>query len=190
MQNSSIKILITYCSGYGATFEIAQKVGDFLALESSLSVHVEPIQYGQNIDEYDVVIVGSSVRADKVLAITRDFFAEHYDTLLQKKVAFFLVSLTANSPEGREKVKKEFFPQITDKFPKINYLAMAAFGGKIDFNRLNPVMQNLVRHVLAKTGLDTNGSIDTRDWNYITNWARSLCDEILKSFYPVSIEKK
>jgi len=53
-----------------------------------------------------------------------------------------------------------------------------AFGGKIDFDKLNPVMRKLMRHVLEKSGLPVDGSVDTRDWSLIEQWALSLRDEL------------
>jgi menaquinone-dependent protoporphyrinogen IX oxidase len=75
-------------------------------------------------------------------------------------------------------VKREYLGQITEKYPDLNFFAMEAFGGKIDFDRLNPVMQNLMKHVLAKTGLPVTGSVDTRDWDFIENWAQDLAEKL------------
>ena len=169
-----MKALIAYSSGYGATKEVSQKIGQVLQQENSLQVDIISIDEVDGIKDYDVVIVGSSVRADRPLANVRDFFRRYRFVLPTKYVALFAVCLAAKDEEGREKVKKEYLSQITDKYPHLKVVASEAFGGKIDFDRLNPVMQNLMHRVLDKTGIPTFGSVDTRDWNFIRSWAENL----------------
>ncbi|NIA29299.1 MAG: hypothetical protein GWP06_05200 [Actinobacteria bacterium] len=171
----AINILLTYSSGYGATREISDEIGKVLSEDPALKVDLKPIDDIQEISAYDAIIVGTSIRADRPLANTRDFFALNRDILTTKKVALFIVCLTASTEEGQAKVRENYFPQITEKYPSIKLISTAAFGGKVDFDKLNPVMQNLVRRVvLEKTGKPSNGSFDARDWAKIHDWAREL----------------
>ena len=174
-----MKILIVYSSGYGTTREVSEEIGRVLGQEKTFQVDVQSIDYAENVDDYDVIVVGSSVRADRPMANVRDFFARYRFLLPQKRVALFAVCLSANCEKGREKVKTEYLSQITDKYPKLKPVKIGAFGGKIDFDKLNPVMQKLMKQVLAKTGLPTTGSIDTRDWDYIRSWAVQLREKLL-----------
>lgn len=168
-------ILLAYSSGYGATKEISNEIGKVLSEDPTLKVDLKAIDEIQEIGDYDAIVVGTSIRADRPLANTRDFFAMNRDILTTKKVALFLVCLTASTEEGQEKVRENYFPQITEKYPAIKLISTAAFGGKVDFDKLNPVMQNLVRRViLEKTGKPSNGSFDARDWLKIHDWARDL----------------
>ena len=173
-----MKILITYSSGLGSTEEVSQEIANVLVEDSHFKVEVLSIDDVQNIDPYDSIIVGSSVRADRPLANVRDFFAAHRFELPKKKFALFAVCLAANNEEGRNKVKREYLSQILDKYPNLSPIGVEAFGGKINFDKLNPVMQSLMRHVLAKTGLPTTGSVDTRDWDFIRNWAKSIREKL------------
>jgi len=175
-----MKILVTFSSGLGSTEEVSQEIANVLAEDSHLKVEVISIDEVKSIGRYDSVIVGSSVRADRPLANVRDFFAAHRYELLKKKFALFAVCLAANNEEGRNKVKREYLSQILDKYPSLDPIGVEAFGGKINFDQLNPVMQGLMRHVLAKTGLPTTGSVDTRDWNFIRNWAKMLREKLVR----------
>ena len=169
-----MKILLTYSSGYGATFEISQAIKDILSSEREFSLDFIPIDAVEDISQYDTVIVGSSVRADKPLANTRDFFAKNHPLLAQKSIAFFLVCLSAATPEGREKALTQYASAIFSKYPHIHPIAIEAFAGKIDFDRLNPVMKNLVSYVIQKLDVPAEGSIDARDWTRIRQWAQHL----------------
>jgi menaquinone-dependent protoporphyrinogen oxidase len=169
-----MNILIAYSSGLGSTKEVSEKIGQVLKIHPSVKVDVQSIDDAVDIEQYETVIIGSTVRADRPLANVRDFFARHRFSLPNKKVALFAVCLSANCHSGQQKVKDEYLSQITEKYPKIDVVSLAAFGGKINFDQLNPVMQLLMKKVLAKTGIPTVGSVDTRDWEYITSWAESL----------------
>jgi menaquinone-dependent protoporphyrinogen oxidase len=168
-----MKILLTFSSGYGTTREVSEEISKILKGEKT-EVDVQSIDDVQSIESYDCVIVGSSVRADKPLANVRDFFSVNNIALRKKKVAVFAVCLLANNEEGREKVKQEYLAPFLEKYPEIHPIGIEAFGGKIDFDKLNPVMQSLMKRVLEKTGLATEGSIDTRDWDFIKNWAKKI----------------
>jgi menaquinone-dependent protoporphyrinogen oxidase len=173
-----MKALILYSSGYGATQEIANNIGSVLQEDSEIQVQVSSIDDVDTIDDFDAVVVGSSVRAEHPTANVMDFLALHRFQLEQKKIAFFLVCLMANNQDGRDKVKNEYMPYILDRYPNLHPLSVEAFGGKIDFDRLNPVMQMLMERVLAKTGIPTIGSVDTRDWAFIKSWALQLKEKL------------
>jgi len=176
-----MKILITYSSGYGSTKEVAERIGKTLEEEKSFDITLSSIDIVSSILEYDGIIVGSSVRADLPLANVRDFFARERFVLPDKKVAFFAVCLSANCEEGRENIKTNYILPLFDNYPKIKLLSTEAFGGKIDFDKLNPVMKSLMKKVLEKTGLPTDGSIDTRDWDFIDSWAYDIRQKLLAS---------
>ena len=176
-----MKVLVTYSSGYGTTKEVSEKIAEILDENDALDVTVQSIDEVFDINEFDAVIVGSSVRADRPLANVRDFFARHNSALTKKHLAIFAVCLAANCSEGREKVKNEYISQITEKYPALKPISTEAFGGKIDFDQLNPVMQKLMKSVLVKTGIRTEGSIDTRNWDFIESWAIELRDILQKA---------
>ncbi|HOT96083.1 MAG TPA: flavodoxin domain-containing protein [bacterium] len=180
-----MQILITYSSGYGTTREVAERIGQVLTVEPLFHVELVSIDEVTSIRPYEAVILGSSVRASHPLANVVDFLALHRHELENKQVALFLVCLEANSAEGRCKVRHEHLPQLLDRFPTIHPIAAEAFGGKIDFARLNPVMQSLMRRVLEQTALPTEGSVDTRDWAFIEQWAADLRQKLL-SLQPSS----
>lgn len=173
-----MNILVTYSSGYGSTREVSETIAEVLNSESSFKVQVLSVDDVESLSSIDAVIIGGSVRADKPLANIRDFFARFRNELLQIKLALFVVCLSANNEQGREKVKLDYLQPLLEKYPKIEPISMEAFGGKIDFDRLNPVMKSLMKKVLEKTGLPTTGSIDTRDWAFITSWAETVKSQL------------
>ena len=55
-----IRILVTYASKYGATAEIAEKIGQLLRQED-LQADVLPVNRVGNLTQYKAVIIGSAV---------------------------------------------------------------------------------------------------------------------------------
>lgn len=175
MTEKKQQILLTYSSGYGATKEVGQEIAHIIQQTKSCDVDLKPIDQAYSVEKYSAVIIGTSIRADNILANTRDFFSKHKTMLSNKKVAFFMVCLSASSEDGKRKVMQEYLPQITHKFPMIKFVSTNAFGGKIDYSRMNYVMKKLVRRVVQeKTGTPSNGSFDNRNWKHIKDWAVEL----------------
>ncbi|MBD3374201.1 hypothetical protein GF406_04130 [candidate division KSB1 bacterium] len=175
-----MNVLITYSSGYGTTREIAESIAKTLRQEQELKVEIKPIEQVEEVKSYQAVVLGSSIRADKPLANTRDFMALYHHQLASKKFAIFLVSLSAMTPEGREKVRRNYLSQILDPYPNVQPLKIGILAGKIDFTKLNPVMQNLVRHIIRKLNVPVDGSLDARNWQMIETWGKELRKELKK----------
>jgi len=172
MQNR--KILIIYNSGYGTTREIAERIYNILSVEPRFNIHLKKINDDIEINNYDGIIIGSSVRADQLLANTRDFLSLYKEKMLSKKIALFIVSLKANSSSGQKEVREKFINKLSSQFPSLKFMSITAFGGKIDMKKLNPVMQNLIKHVFVDANIQSFGSVDSRDWDKISKWAFEL----------------
>ena len=56
----------------------------------------------------------------------------------------------------------------------LNFKSVAAFGGKIELQKLNPVMQNLIKQVYVNSKIQSFESVDTRDWDKICKWTFEL----------------
>jgi menaquinone-dependent protoporphyrinogen IX oxidase len=173
-----MKVLLTFSSGYGTTKEVAEEIANVFQNEYQLQVDLQPIDDMARLSDYDVIVVGSSVRADNPLANTSDFFALHNKELLKKKFALFMVCLTAGTAEGKIKVKRDYLSKILLKYPALSPIGVEAFGGRIDFAKLNPVMQQLVKTVMRKAGVCPDASLDARNWDEIRQWARVLAEKI------------
>ena len=101
-----MKVLMTYSSGYGSTKEVAERITEILVNNSDLQLTLLSIDDVQDVTNFDAIIVGSSVRADRPLANVRDFFAKHSDTLEKKHLAIFLrKSFSVAEPTAFERIK-------------------------------------------------------------------------------------
>ncbi len=83
-----MKILIAYASKNGTTAECANQLQ---ALLKGLSVTVCDLSAETpSLDDFDIVVLGSSVRFGKLLPPMRRFLKEQKEALLKKNVGIFL----------------------------------------------------------------------------------------------------
>lgn len=178
MDKQRREILVTYSSGYGATKEVAEEIAKILSDQLQCKIISKSVHECEDIQNYDAIVLGASIRADKPLANARDFFSKYKYELADKKVAIFVVSITASAPGGAEIAKKQYVSQLYDRYPWLSPMSIAAFGGKVDFSKLNPVMQSLVRNVMHEKGMRGNGSFDARNWDDIRSWAKQVAFQL------------
>ena len=82
------RILVSYASKYGATAEIAEKIGQVLQAKG-LNVDVLPIKQISNPAAYQAIVLGSSMYIGMWRKPAVKFLSTHQQTLAQKKVWLF-----------------------------------------------------------------------------------------------------
>jgi len=179
IKSSMNETLVLYSSGLGSTKEVATEIANVLFDYHGQNVTLQSIDDCKKIKQYNSIIIGTSVRADKPLANVRDFFAIHRWDMADKNLALFFLSFSGiNHLNSIEVYKKEYTSQLLCNYPWINLTDTALFGGKIDFTRLNPVMLEFVKRIMKQKGLSPQASIDGRDWHKITGWAKHISHSI------------
>jgi menaquinone-dependent protoporphyrinogen IX oxidase len=82
--------LVVYGSRWGGTVAVAQKIAETLIEEGCRVNVVEARQELPNVAIYDLIIVGSGIRADKWTKETLRFLEKNMDLLITKKTALFV----------------------------------------------------------------------------------------------------
>ncbi len=82
------KILVTYASKYGATAEIAEKIGAVLR-QAGLPADVEPVDRIRDLNPYQAVILGSAIYIGKWQKEAAAFLQAHAETLADRPVWLF-----------------------------------------------------------------------------------------------------
>jgi menaquinone-dependent protoporphyrinogen IX oxidase len=123
------KTIVAYESKSGATEESARKIAD--VLRSKFQLEVDLVDLGkQNISDctqYQNVVVGG-VRAGKVYGKALKCLENDFTG---KKVAFFVSSGQAGSPETYEKAKAKFAENTLTRYPNIKPVSWEAFGRRM-----------------------------------------------------------
>jgi menaquinone-dependent protoporphyrinogen oxidase len=124
-----MSILIAYATKGGATKECAE----LLAAEIGDCTICDLKEGAPNVDDLDIVILGSGIRIGKAYKPFGKFIDENTDALLTKKIAFFFSNKLVN--EFSEVVKKNIPQRLKDTaFIVKTFGGRPVFGGKKDQN--------------------------------------------------------
>ena len=85
-----MKTLVAYASRHGT----AEKIAHLLSLEIMHSqVRLIDLRHENaqvNLDDYEQVIIGGSIHFGEVQACVRDFYNQHHEALMEKRLGLFL----------------------------------------------------------------------------------------------------
>ena len=174
-----MKVLVVYGSRWGGTVGVAEKIGASLR-EASCTVDVVDAKKNQpTVNPYDLVVVGSGIRADKWTKDTLKFLTKNARALRVKKTALFVSCQMADMKEktAREKAKRAYLFKIAEIYG-LDPILYGFFGGYADFSKSHGLLVDIIVRVnrkrLLKNGLDIRKIRDTRDWDSIGAWAHEL----------------
>lgn len=173
-----LNVLVLYGSRWGGTEKVAQTIADAIKKEGNSVDVFDAKKSPQTIDTYDLVIVGSGLRADKWTKESLEFLEKNAATLKNKKTALFVSCSMADRKDAkRETAKTRYLDQTAEQYG-LKSLAYGYFGGLMDFRYSHGLFVDFLvrfnRRKLRKGGLDTAAVYDTRDWVAIESWGHEI----------------
>jgi len=184
------KALIVYGTRYGATAMTSEEIADVFRQEG-LDVKVVNLkdEKVKDINDYELVVVGSGIRINKWTKEPEKFLKKHHKDLANKKVALFVCCGAARpiDEDGKDKTKMQEAKTkyLDEKAAKYNLqpVALGFFGGVYNFNRVSRLFRAFMASVkpqLEAAGVPETepGLYDTRDLNAIRGWAKELAQKI------------
>lgn len=164
------KILVAYATKYGATAEIAERIGQTLS-EKGLAVDVQPADQVGDLAAYQAVVLGSAVYAGNWRKEAASFLEANQQALAERPVWLF-----SSGPTGEgdpvKLMKGWRFPEVLQPVAdRIQPREIAFFSGEIDLDKLNLPEKMIVKGLKAPTG-------DYRDWEEIEAWAESIAGDL------------
>jgi menaquinone-dependent protoporphyrinogen oxidase len=166
------KVLVAYATKYGATQEIAERIGQALK-GAGLAADVQPAERVSDLGRYGAVVLGSAVYAGGWRAEAARFLEANEGALAQRPVWLF-----SSGPTGEgdpvELMKGWRFPEnLQPVADRIRPREITFFMGEIDTKKLNLAEKLLVKGIKAPTG-------DFRDWETIEAWAAGIAEALRK----------
>ena len=158
------KILVTYATRAGSTYEVAMRVAKVLR-DSGTIVDVKPIPAVHEVKGYDAIVVGSAIRMGNWLPEAVAFVKTNRESLSHIPTAYFLVSgfLRDDTPEMRRKALA-----FLDPVRKIHEpTSIGLFAGKMDYSKMDSFDRSNADAVSSSEG-------DWRNWEAIVEWANNL----------------
>ena len=162
------QVLVTYATKYGATAEIAEKIGQVLR-QAGLRTDVLPANRVGNLTSYKAVVLGSAVYIGKWHKDAVKFLQANEKTLTERQVWLFSSGPTGEG-DAVELLKGWRFPEAQQPIAdRIQPCGIAVFHGNVNMKKLNFIEKWMLKNVQAPLG-------DFRDWEAITSWATAIAD--------------
>jgi len=164
------KVLVAYASKYGATKEIAEKIGRVLK-DAGFPTDVLPADKVSDLAAYGAVVLGSAVYIGGWRKGAARFLRANEKTLAGKKVWLF-----SSGPTGKgdpiELVQGWRFPKALQHIAdRVGPNDIVLFQGAAFPEKLSPIGRWMMKKVKAPLG-------DFRDWNAITVWAGTIAAKL------------
>jgi len=128
-------------------------------------------------EEYDLVIIGSGIRAGQWKKEPLEYIEQKMSSLSKTKVALFVVSGYAGNPEKVAEAQAEYLDSMPEKYPGLSPISTALIGGVFEFKKYNLVIRALVKNIVKSQmspGEEIPEKIDFRDWDMIRDWIKEL----------------
>ena len=166
-----MKTLILYSSHDGQT----KKISEFLTAHLQGEVKVDALREDYDIQDFERVIIGASIRYGHFNKMLDRFVARHRLQLEEKSAIFFGVNLTArkegkDNPENNVYVRK--FLQRTQWQPKL----AAVFAGALLYPRYKWFDRIMIQFIMKLTGGETDPTkeIEYTDWKKVVQFAEQI----------------
>lgn len=182
------KVLIAYDSKYGTTGEVAEVMAKEICAAGA-ACDVKLAKEVTDLAPYAAVIVGSAVRNFGWMPDAVNFVKKNANTLKEKKVAYFMMSLQilpqqphlndkmrkieGESEEDRRKRVISYLDPVLKESPQVLPLDTGVFAGVIWFEKLTRTDRVLMKNMGFVEG-------DFRDWDAIKAWAKKMAEALLK----------
>ena len=160
-------VLVTYASKYGATKEIAEKIGEVLR-QAGLRVDILPVESIVDLKPYAAVILGSAVYVGKWHEEAVKFLQANEKILADRPVWLF-----SSGPTGEgdpvELVEGVRLPAALQPVAdRIQPRDIAVFHGYINPDKINFIEKWSIKSLVKKP------FGDFRDWDSIVAWATAI----------------
>jgi menaquinone-dependent protoporphyrinogen oxidase len=160
------RILVAYATKYGATGEIAERIGDELR-KAGLEVDVVPVDRVVDLSPYAAVVLGSAVYIGRWRKEAAAFLETHERELAKRPVWLFSSGPTG-SGDASELMQGWRFPAAQQPIAdRIRARDIAFFHGVLDTKKISLPEKLIVKGIKAPLG-------DYRDWGAIASWAAGI----------------
>ena len=166
------KSLITYSTVDGQTKEICKRISN---LSNNTFVEVLPISEVKNIDQYETIVIGASIRYGKYRKEVFKFIDNNIKQIENKDNAFFSVNVVARK---EEKSSPETNPYVIKFLNNINWVPkkIEVFAGKIDYPSYKFFDKYAIKFIMWITNgpTDTSKTFEFTDWKKVEEFTRDL----------------
>jgi menaquinone-dependent protoporphyrinogen oxidase len=166
---------VLYAGRYGHTRAIAGRIAEHLrAAGHRVELGDARLPGAPPPEDYDVVVLGSSVVFGRHSADIRCYITSHHAALGEMPTAFFSVSMAAARP-GASVDPSGYLAALFDDVAWVP-TKYTAFAGGLPYRRYNWLLRKVMQHVSRAAGHTTDTSRDHvfTDWHRVEAFARDV----------------
>jgi len=130
-----------------------------------------------DLDGYDKVVIGASIRYGKHRPVVARFIREHLQFLESRPNALFSVNIVARKPNKNE---PQTNPYMKKFLRRISWQPqhMAVFAGKLNYPIYGFLDRQMIRLIMVITRgpTDPTAVVEFTDWNKVEEFARLIRD--------------
>jgi menaquinone-dependent protoporphyrinogen oxidase len=168
-----MKILVAYSSKYGATQEIAEKIGQILKQAGS-QVEVLQVKEAKDIKHYDAFVLGTAAYMFQWRWDFTSFLKKNQDILSQKP-SWIFYSGPLGKGDALQLVKGQRNPKsLQTVIDHIKPKDITVFHGLVNMDKLNFFEKFAFKKTPEMVG-------DFRDWDAIGAWAKGISAGLKKA---------
>jgi menaquinone-dependent protoporphyrinogen oxidase len=164
------KVLVAYATKYGATTEVAQKIGQVLE-QAGLQTEVLPADNVGDLGPYGAVVLGSAVYVGQWRKEAARFLEANEQALAERPVWLFSSGPTGEGDPVELTQGWRFPEKLQPIADRIGPREVALFHGAADPDKLNLLHKWMLKMVKAPVG-------DFRDWQAIAAWAGEIAEAL------------
>ena len=167
------RCLILYSTTDGHTKKICDYIANNLDEVNKISV-VNITSFNQkDLDNYDSIIIGASIRYGKHQSSLYKFINKNREKLDAKKNAFFTVNVVARKMEKNLPQTNPYMIKFL-KLTKWKPQNLDVFAGRINYPKYGFIDKYAIRFImwLTKGPTDTRGDFEFTDWDKVKNFAK------------------
>ncbi len=170
------RVLLAYSSVDGQTLKICQRLQQlFMSLGHKAELFAIGQAAGPNLDAFDRVVIGASIRYGKHRPEVYRFIEAHREALERKPSAFFSVNVVARKPGKNTADTNPYirtFRRTTSWVPGV----IAVFAGKIDYQRYGYFDRLVIRLIMwvTKGPTDPAACVEFTDWQAVERFAQQV----------------
>ena len=166
----TIKVLVAYATKYGATKEIAEKIGAAIT-EAGLEAEISDVKQVEDLASYDAVVLGSAVYVGAWRKEAAAFLQDHESELTEKPVWLFSTGPTGEG-DPVELLNGFRIPEtLKPVSDRIQPREIAVFHGAVYKEKLKMHEKMMIKMVKAPLG-------DFRVWDAISSWGTQVAEAL------------
>lgn len=180
-----MKVLVAYESKYGATQEIAERIGERLR-RRDIAVDVMRARDVHELAGYDAFVIGSAVYYGSWLKDATQLVLRQHATLATRPLWLFSsgpVSTSVVDAQGRD-LRAASEPKTVVELRTV----VVPRDHRVFFGALEPTKMGIADRMIASLPAFPGARGDFRDWNEIEAWADQIGSELATSIAVSRVE--